>query len=79
MTEHRPKSGRKKKKKIDKFLRFNNISVCNDMEGSNLSQSVHLELTFSATLKIKLCLSGDARVSVKENFSREVKVQKILN
>lgn len=49
------------------------------MEGTNLSLSVHLELTFSITIKIKLCLSGDAGVSVKEKFYREAKVQKLLN
>lgn len=56
MTEYRPKPGWKKKKKFDTFFRFNSISVCNDMEGANLSQSVHLEFTFSTTIKIKLCL-----------------------
>lgn len=78
MTEHRPKPDWQKRE-LRTFLRFNSISLCNDMEGTNLSLSVHLELTFSITIKIKLCLSGDAGVSVKEKFYREAKVQKLLN
>lgn len=64
------------KKKFDTFLRFNTISVCNDTEGTNSSQSIQLELTFSTIEKniamLIRCWCLSRRILVQRSKGEEI-------